>query len=149
MPNSVDVDLKKGLISNQACFSQLTPDEVGKLASLFKETYFAAGETIVTEGDPVDSIYLIIKGTTEVRHVTLQKQVLHVDYIATLKEGDAIGLDETGFYSLSGRRTATVVAISDVTTLRLSVAEFHGFTLENSRVHEVMFNQARKILDQK
>ena len=119
MPDSVDVEIKKALISKQACFSQFTPTEIEMLASLFEEAHFAAGETIVTEGDLVDSVFLIIKGSTDVRHVTLEKQVPHVQHLAVLKEGDAIGLSETGFYSLSGRRTATVVAVTAVTAFTL------------------------------
>ncbi len=145
MSNSPDIELKKALIAKQACFTEFTPGEVEVLSSLLVETHFKAGDVIVHEGDPVDSIYLIVKGTTEVRHVRYENQQPHTEYLATLKEGDAIGLNEFGFYSLSGKRTATVVATSDVVTLRLSVAEFKGFALAYSHVNQVMREQAKKI----
>jgi CRP-like cAMP-binding protein len=100
--------------------------------------HFAPEETIVTEGDPVDSVYLIISGTADVRHVTIKDHALHIQSLATLGPGAAIGLNETGFYSLSGIRTATVVALTDMLTFRLSVPAFHGFALAHHNVSKVM-----------
>lgn len=143
---SVDMEKKKELIVKQTCFSQFNPNEIDVLASLLKEIHFSPEEAIVKEGDPVDSVYLIVKGTTEVRHVKLENNVPVIEYVATLKEGDAIGLNETGFYSISGVRTATVIAVTDVIALRLSMTQFHGFSLAYSHVSEVMRKQARKFL---
>jgi len=55
-------------------------------------------------------------------------------------------LNETGFYSLTGKRTATVVALTDLETLYLSVAAFHGFALAHSHVNEIMHEQAEEFL---
>ncbi|MCC2667169.1 MAG: hypothetical protein K0S63_1085 [Gammaproteobacteria bacterium] len=131
-------DLKKSFVKKQACFGQLTDNEIEALADLLVEKKFNAGETIVTEGDLVDEVFLIVSGQADVRLITLKDHLIHAKSIATLSVGDAIGLNESGFYSLSGRRTATVVAMTDMVTLQLSVAKFHGFALAYPHVNEVM-----------
>lgn len=147
MQDTTDLDLKKTLIKKQTCFSQFNQNEIDMLAALFKEKQFTPGEIIVIEGDPVDSVYIIIRGLVDVQHITIQDGKSHIESLATLSDGDAIGLNETGFYSLSGMRTATVVARTDVTALRLSVAEFHGFTLANPHINSLMRKQAKEISD--
>lgn len=134
----LSIDIKKELISRQPLFAQLTDDEMDVLLTLFVEKKVKAGETIVTEGDNVESVFLIVNGMADVRHVSIQDAKLKIDSVATLDAGASIGLNETGFYSLSGRRTATVVAITDMILLELSVAAFHGFALSYSHVSSIM-----------
>ena len=133
-------------IEQQHCFHQLTPQEKEVLATLLIEKKFKAGETIVNEGELVDCVYLIMKGKADVRKLQLGPQPAQSQSIATLKEGEAIGLNETGFYSLTGKRTATVIALTDLETLYLSVAAFHGFALAHSHVNEIMHQQAEEFL---
>lgn len=135
---SISFDVRKDLIKKQTCFSKLNDKELEVLAALFTEQYKRAGDVIVTQGDDVDSVYLIVHGSADVQNITYNNQMPQKTSLATLSDGQAIGLNETGFYSLSGRRTATVVASSDITLLRLSVAAFNGFALSNPRVKEIM-----------
>jgi len=142
----IGMDAKKTIIRQQTVFRELTEDEVEVLASLLIEKHFAPGDTIVTEGEYVDSVYFIVKGKADVRHVSIQNGAIKIESIATLEEGVAIGLNETGFYALSGVRTATVAAITRMVTLRLSVAAFNGFALSNSHVSTIMRQHAAKFL---
>lgn len=114
------------------------------LASLLSEKTFEPGDVIVREGEPVDSVYLILEGTVDVRRALDKDHPEQLTSVATLGADMAIGLNESGFYSISGIRTATVVALSQVVVLRLSVAAFHGFALAYSHVNEVMRDYARK-----
>jgi CRP-like cAMP-binding protein len=41
-------------------------EELGGVAALTKEVHFEPGETIFREGDPVDAIYLVLKGRVAV-----------------------------------------------------------------------------------
>ena len=134
----IDENIKKSLIKKQACFSKLTEEETQVLSGLLIERQYAAGETIVVEGDPVDSVYFIVKGAADVRHVYVENNETVFKSLAQLSDNQSIGLSETGFYSLSGVRTATVVALTDMITLRLSVAAFNGFALAYHHVNEVM-----------
>ncbi len=138
MDEKIDLDAKIAILLKQVCFLRLTSEEIETLAGLLKEQKFAAGQTLVTEGELVDSIYLIVKGTAQVQHISLKNGVRTTQTVATLNPGEAIGLNETGFYSLTGLRTATVIAGTDMLVLRLSVAAFHGFALAFSHVNEVM-----------
>jgi CRP-like cAMP-binding protein len=145
MDNVADLDLKKASLRKQTCFSQLTDTEIEKLANLLTEKKFKAHELIVNEGEPVDSFYLIVDGTANVQQIFVENNTLTVKSVATLKPGDAIGLNEAGFYSLSGMRTATVIASTDMTLYYLSTAEFNGFSLAHPHVHEVMRKNAEAI----
>jgi CRP-like cAMP-binding protein len=149
MDNPTDLATKKSFVRKQSCFKPLTDTESKELAALLVDVHFKAGETIVTEGDPVDSVYLIVNGSADVRHTTIGNNGLESHSIATLHSGESIGLNDTGFYSLTGLRTATVVALTDMVLLRLNIAEFHGFALANSHVHAVMRENAEAKLNDK
>src|SRR5580704_2609364 len=94
-----DLALNKTMLRKQACFSPLTEKEMDILATLLAEKRVPAGETIVTEGDPVDSIYIIVSGTADVRHVSVKDGKFEIQSVATLGPNESIGLNETGFYS--------------------------------------------------
>lgn len=145
--DELDLDTKKELIRNQVYFSVLSNEELDLLVDLFMEKRVSAGETIVKEGDLVDSIYLIVSGTADVRHVRAPKRGkrLKIQSVATLEPGSSIGLSATGFYSLSGIRTATVVAKTDMVLLYLSVAAFRGFSLVYSHVSDVLGKQFNSV----
>lgn len=144
--NHIDSTQKKEQIKKQSVFKLLTDQEIDELAELFIEKHFVAGDTIVKEGDLVDSVYLILSGTAEVQHIWIDKnEQKQTDSVTTLGPNDAIGLSETGFFSISGLRTATVVAKTNMVVLYLSMAAFHGFTLSHHRVNEVMRKHAESI----
>lgn len=135
---TVELNIKKSLLKKQSIFTGLTDEENSTLASILVERHFRPEEVIVTEGELVDSVFIIVNGHAEVRQIRILEGKPVVTPLAKLGPGDAIGLNERGFYSISGVRTATVVAISNVVALRLSMAAFHGFTLTNAHVSELM-----------
>jgi len=47
-------------------FKHASIEELGGVAALTKEVHFEPGETIFREGDPVDAIYLVLKGRVAV-----------------------------------------------------------------------------------
>jgi CRP-like cAMP-binding protein len=147
MQEAIDFEFKKNLIKKQRVFAQLNEAEIDELTNLFIEKTFRVNETIVTEGDYVESVYLIVSGTADVRHISVENGQLKTESLAKLGPEQAIGLNETGFYSLSGRRTATVVAITDMVLLRMSVAAFNGFCLSHTRVNEIMHRTAKTATD--
>lgn len=142
----VEQDTKKQLLKQQTCFAALTNDETDVLAGILSEISFPKDTVIVKEGDPVDSVFIIVSGKAEVLKVTYKDSIPETHSLAMLHDGDAIGLNETGFYSLSGIRTATVISRTDLIALRFNVAEFHGFALAYPHVNQVMRSSATKIL---
>lgn len=142
----VTLEQKKALLRMQKCFSNFTKEEIDILTTLLKEEHFSAGDIIVNEGDFVDYVYLIVKGTAEVAHARLKEGKPHYEFIALLQPSEAIGLNETGFYSITGKRTATVIAKTDMTVLSFSVTAFHGFALAYHHVSVIMRKQAELFL---
>ena len=96
----------------------------------------------------MDSIYLLVSGAAEVRHVWIDEDGNEkITSLATIESGGSIGLGDYGFYSISGVRSATVTASSKETALlRLSMALFNGFALMNNHVLIEMQKYAEKIL---
>jgi CRP-like cAMP-binding protein len=129
---------KKEILKKQAVFTKLNNDEMEILSTLFKEQEIRSGTTVVTEGEPVDSVYIILEGKADVRHVTMKDGKINIESLTTISAPGAIGLSETGFYSLTGLRTATVVALTDMLVLRLSMPAFNGFALAYPHVKEMM-----------
>lgn len=132
------------LIRKQPYFSKFPDEDIRVLASLFKTRFIPKEQTIVTQGDFVNSIFLIVKGTAQVLRVSFDDGKVKSEEIALLSDNQAIGLNEAGLYSLSGKRTATVVALTDMTLLELSVASFHGFALSSTRIAEIMRDNVGK-----
>ncbi|MES2219216.1 MAG: cyclic nucleotide-binding domain-containing protein [Pseudomonadota bacterium] len=134
----IEETTKQELLKKQKVFARLNHQEIEILATLFREQDIKSGTTIVTEGEHVDSVYLILEGKADVRHVTLKDGQLNIQSLTTVGQGGSIGLSETGFYSLTGLRTATVVALTDMVVLRLSIAAFNGFALAYPHVKEMV-----------
>lgn len=147
MNDIVSMDDRLQYVKSQAVFFGLTEKEVIELASLFVEKKYKSGDMIVQQGKPVDSVFLIVTGDADVRVGIVKDNQIKESSVAMLKAGNAIGLTETGFYSLSGMRTATVVAMTDMVLLSLSVASFNGFALANSHVTEIMRKNASNMVE--
>src|SRR3990172_8074586 len=93
-------------------FKHATIEELGGVAALTEEVHFEPGETIFREGEPVDAIYLVLKGRVAVegngqvvREVG-EKQTLGT--VAALDVGPAIH---------------TVKAIDPVSALKLNAQD--------------------------
>jgi CRP/FNR family transcriptional regulator, cyclic AMP receptor protein len=94
-------------------FSHAPIEELGKVASLTQEVQFKPGDTIYREGEPVDAIYLILKGRVAV-------------------EGNGQVMREVGEKQAFGTVAAldrnpaihTVSAVDDVHALKLNAQDF-------------------------
>lgn len=138
MDDKISVERKKALVREQTCFKVLNDHEINELIELFVEEHFSAGQVIVTEGGIVDSVFLIASGIAEVQHSWVDNGVIKVDKLADIGPDQAIGLSESGLYSLSGLRTATVIAKTDMQLLRMNVTLFNGFVLSHSNVAKAL-----------
>ena len=141
--NALALDAKIALVKSQTCFQKLYENEIAELANLFVEQYVATGETIVAKGDSIDCIYLIVRGQCNVLDSTVENNEIKWSSVANLGPGAAIGLSEVGLYSLSGKRTATVVALTDMLLLKLRVTVFNGIALAHSHIGEEMRKSQR------
>lgn len=106
-------------------FPHLVGPQLDSLGAQSERVSFAAGDTIVAEGDPADRFYVITRG-----EVTISRQGPDGDELklATLGRGQFFG--EVGLLA-DTHRTATVRAVGDVELVGLSFQSFQE-TLEQS-----------------
>jgi CRP/FNR family cyclic AMP-dependent transcriptional regulator len=91
----------------------LSDDDIAALEERAETPSFAAGEVLIEEGEPIQSIFLIRSGSVEVSRMMRGKRVV----LAQCGEGEIFG--EIGF--LDGEpATATVTAVEPVTALEIN-----------------------------
>jgi CRP/FNR family transcriptional regulator, cyclic AMP receptor protein len=116
-------------------FAGLSEAETERLASLFKEREFVAGETIIKEGVGAAAFFVILSGEVAVS--------VHGKPVSTLTRGDYFGevalIDE-------GARSATVTATTDVLCHGLTYWEFRPLVQTNATIAwNLLQNLARRL----
>ena len=106
-------------------FPDLVGPELDAIGEQAERVSFAAGDTIVAEGDPADRFYVIVRG-----EVTISRRSPEGDEIKLARLGRGQFFGEVGILAET-RRTATVRAVGDVELLGLSWQIFQE-TLERS-----------------
>ncbi len=92
-------------------FTYFADAEIDELLAVATMLQFRAGDRIIREGDSDNAFYIIAQGEAEVRKGDA--------VLSTLAKGDVFG--EMGFVTAS-RRSASVIAQSEVLTLRVTQA---------------------------
>lgn len=125
---------------NLKLFHRIPLENVQRAFECMAERQVASGETIVTQGEPGDSYYIILAGEAEV-WVTdpLSDETARV---AVLSDADAFGEEAL---LLEGNRTATVKMISPGRLLVLRKNDFDEL-LKSEMVEEVKAEQANDML---
>jgi CRP-like cAMP-binding protein len=96
---------------------------------LVKET-FAAGETIIEEGDVADSLYFLVAGSINVCGAREGDET--VTRLASVDAGNVVG--ELALLS-NRRRTADVIAATRVSAAVLTAADFASIARNHPRIH--------------
>jgi len=106
-----------------ALFAGLEDRELGRLGNLMRESRFAEGDPITTEGESGVGFFVIEDGNATVSRGG--------EILRTLKPGDHFGeialIDE-------GPRSATVVATTDLRCRAIAAWEFKTFVIEHPEV---------------
>ena len=97
-------------------FGSLTPDQLEAVAGLMDLTSAAEGATLVGEGAPGYSLFVLLDGTADVTQEDLP--------LSTLRAGDFFG--EIALLG-EAQRTATVTASSPVTLAVMHGSDFRVF----------------------
>lgn len=104
-------------------FAELTDDEIGQIARLFKVRRFRAGETVIQEGSGGAAFYVIDTGEANVFVRNEQK--------TTLASGDYFGeialIDE-------GTRSASITAASDLVCYGVTFWDFRPLVESNGAI---------------
>jgi CRP-like cAMP-binding protein len=129
--------LLKKVMSGQV-FKGLTQAEAGELVDIGVETTGRKGDPLFREGDPGDSILVLLEGNVE---VTKKETVL-----TTLEPGAVMGE-----MSLLGgaARSATVTALSDVKCLRIPNARFEKLLAKDSIAALKVVHNIARVLEQR
>lgn len=94
-------------------FSSCTPDEIAAISSVSQDSFYQAGQIIVTQGTPGQAFYLILSGRVEIIRDGVS--------IGTFGPGDFFGdmslLDQAP-------RSATIRALEPTSCLMLSSWDF-------------------------
>lgn len=130
----------KTIINKHPLLSQLNANDQEKLIALLVNKHIGKNQVIVKEGDLIDSIYFILDGIAEVH----QTQI-----IASLTSGEIIGFSDIGFYSNSGKRSASVIAMTDMELLKLDIGLFNDFISKHLYFNSALQVNAEMILRMK
>lgn len=121
--NDDEVRTFQTVLSGHPLFSFFSTNTLTTLTRGCTVHTYQINETIVAEGEIIDAVYFIIKGKCEVRKRIASDRANEPigQPVATLIEGENIGLSSVGLFSSTEERTATVVALSEVIALRLNI----------------------------
>jgi len=119
-----------------ALFSSMAPSQLAHVAGLMEVRIVPAGEVVVRQGDEGDAFFVIEAGLAEcsVDDVVVRK----------LDSGDFFGeIAPLRF----GRRTATVVALTDMTLLSMSRFNMRFLAAANPAIADALELAARERLE--
>lgn len=149
---TIDFPERQRLLASLPCFNTFSPNELADLISRMSEIRYAKGEVIVTQDTVVDSVFIIVEGAAEInrniikiRKITKKKKIMNIP-VAILEKGEAIGLNDTGFYSSTGLRTANVIALTDILLLKLELTSLQDFFKIHPNLKTVMIDATEKML---
>ncbi|HEU0169572.1 MAG TPA: cyclic nucleotide-binding domain-containing protein [Chloroflexota bacterium] len=113
-PLSEQAEKALAILADHAEFRNVAKTHLDEIARWGKRRLFLAGQDVMLQGDPSDSLHILVKGAVKVeRELPNQREPL---FLAELAPGDIVG--EMGV--LNGElRTATVTAIEDSETLEI------------------------------
>lgn len=114
-----DLAGQPALLRQRKVFHGLPLEQIEQAFARMTERAVAAGETIVTQGEPGDSYYVIVSGEAEV--VVKDPLTDETARVAVLRDADAFGEESL---LLEGNRTATVRMTSPGSLLVLNKADF-------------------------
>ncbi|HEY3681211.1 MAG TPA: cyclic nucleotide-binding and patatin-like phospholipase domain-containing protein, partial [Bradyrhizobium sp.] len=114
---------------NFTLFRTLSSEQRSRTLSAMVRQDLVRGEVLVAQGDPSDSLFLVLHGALAV-HRTGDAQPF-----AELRAGELIG--EIGFFA-NVPRTANVVAIRDTSVLVLTRPAYHGLAQDSPAIAEAL-----------
>src|SRR6476659_8564955 len=112
-----------------ALFRTLSSDQRMKTLRAMVRRDLVRGEMLVAQGDPADSLFIVLHGALAVRRTT------DAQPFAELRAGELVG--EIGFFA-NVPRTANVIAIRDTSVLALTRAAYQDLAQDNPAIAEAL-----------
>ena len=131
-----------------ALLESLPEPDVQQVISIARRRRFARGEVIFHQGDPADTLQLIVKGRVAVRVAT---SLGDAAILAVLGRGEMFG--ELALVGSEARRSATVVALEATETHSIHQIDFDRLRREhpqlvNNVLIAILSGQVRRLSDQ-
>jgi CRP-like cAMP-binding protein len=107
----------------------LGEDDLNRLVELARSRYGAAGEVIIHEGEPGDSMFIMCEGEVEITKrltLVLDEEVPKERVMIRLKAADGVSFGEMALLE-NESRSATVTALTDCHILEVSRRDFLDF----------------------
>lgn len=117
----MDASQLSALMPAGTLFAACRADELSDLLGLSSENVMKKGQTLLLQGDPGDSLVILLTGNARVTMVARNGREITLDYA---DPGSVLG--EIAVLD-GGERTASVIALSDGRYLRLTRAAFEAF----------------------
>ena len=132
VPNAVDADFLKRVYM----FQDLEEEEILKFAQIMKPRHYAAGQVVMKEGEPGDSMCVIAEGEVEVNKALTMKfgedDFRETEKVMTvLTSDDHAVVGEMSMFINSGR-SATITARTDCMLYEISREDFLKLSRENT-----------------
>ncbi|MFP4496881.1 MAG: cyclic nucleotide-binding domain-containing protein [Vulcanimicrobiota bacterium] len=127
--------LEKILFIQQiSLFKNLSASELSILAQKAAEVGFSKGQTVFRQGEPGDSLYIILGGKVRViKELEKERKT-----VAILEEKNCFG--EMAILSDEEERTATIEAADTLTLLKIKKADFHELILQEPEMAFEIFD---------
>lgn len=129
----------------------LTGDELEKLLALASVRQIAAGETVIHEGEPGDSLFIMCQGEVEITKrltVVLDEDVPKERVMTRLKAEDGVFFGEMALLE-NDTRSATVTALTDCRFLELPRQDFLNFVDQNPKTGCRLFLRLAQLLSRR
>jgi len=123
-------------------FVRLNDEEMGQVLSVAREERYEAGGVIVQEGDPGDSLYLILEGAVEV----VKQGPTGAVTLMTLHRDDCFG--EMSLLDIENR-SASAVAAEPTRVLRFRAEDLAGVFRANDQVLPLLVTNIARILSRR
>ena len=109
-------------------FTHAAIEELGRIATLMQEVRFETGETIYREGNPIDAIYVILRGRVAVQSSgKIVREVAEHHVVGALAALDL------------GSALRTVTALEPVHALKLNVQDFQDLLASDFDLVKAVF----------
>lgn len=124
----LEFDERTAVLRNVEIFKPLQDTEIKTLAAAAAKNFFAAGETLVKQGDEGDSLFIIIDGRASV-------SIADPDGVKTITAELGQGAFFGEMSLLTGeKRAATVTAECDMEIMEITRDEFSEVIIKNSAI---------------
>jgi CRP/FNR family transcriptional regulator, cyclic AMP receptor protein len=120
-------------VSDIELFGGLPEAELRRLVAVARRRRFGQGEVVFHQGDPADSLHLVLKGRFAARATTRLGDTVTV---AIHSPGEAFG--ELALVEADAARSMTVAAVEAGETLAVSRDDFNGVRRRYPEVNEVL-----------